>query len=423
MNQNTYVYDLQSMYIPSLTQEDVENATKNFNDDDNFKLLALGYSKGNWDSNLKDEIVLSSNDQGFINYYTRYLKIDKTPALLYHVRSHQQTMTNLFPRPSDSRRGSRYDIKIHNRSEGDPNIQQGDIISFMRYFTSFTYSNNYPFIGTFGQELTNKARSITEPDLVWSNDEILMLGILAQNSYTVFEILKEFVKKLDNEEFRKFILDFIVSYNEENSGKDEGFRHFLTYFKEKTGQKLGQFLQSHKFVEFYNDYRKTLKSSIYIAKTTKGIVIQPFSYYPEQDEVLITKQTKFIINRISIGYVRLSVLGTNDSILDKSVDKLFLDRERIANSATFVSPINVIEMTEITDEIADRDMFKMTVRKGRGSKRSNIRKKSVRKSVRKIRVRKSVNTRKKSVRKSRVRKSNTRKKNTPKNSVRKNKNK
>lgn len=336
-----YDYNMDSVYQPSLLPEDIQRSVATYQTRENhceFASFAYTYSRGNWQEDFKHRM-----SEFNFNPYVINLKQDNTPCVLYHLRSSSQTKTNLDPRPNNS-----FDIRIHNEKQ-NPNVEVGDDISFDRRVNSFTYSNNYPVLGSFAQELKN---------IINQNDDYEWEDILVIKFNKLRPYLHGYIEGLEDEEdINRAIKDF--------DDDDDDFTDFARYYKETYDRKLSDDLRKTSFVKFVNENISNIinnnkRACLFIITARNGIVIKPFSMFPEQDEILCTKDVKYRVTSVRDGLVHFSKNDTNSSSFEafmhmpficgdaRQVERvLFINQGVIAASDKYRAIVDVIEMEEI----------------------------------------------------------------------------
>jgi len=335
------VYDMDSPYQPSLLPQDIERSLAIYKERDNhceFASFAYEYSRGDWTPDFRHRMSVFN-----FNPYVINLKEDNGACVLYHMRSSCQTITNLAPRENNS-----FDIRIHNEKQ-NPNVEVDDEISFDRRLNSFTYSNNYPVLGSFSKELQTMMRRQTTRE--WEE-------ILEMNFNMLIPYLHRYIEGLEDEEdINRAIKDF--DYDDLDD-----LTEFAQYYKRTYARKLSDDLGKESFVDFVNENIYDIinggkRACFFIIRARTGIVIKPFSMFPDQEEILGTRGLRYRVTSVRDGVVHFSKLNTASSAFEgfihmpficgaNQVERaLFIDRGVIAASDKYRAIVDVIEMEEI----------------------------------------------------------------------------
>lgn len=350
-----YDYNMDSVYQPSLLPEDIQRSVATYQTRENhceFASLMYEYSSNGFTDGARARRAVFN-----FNPYVINLKQDNTPCVLYHIRSSCQTRTNLAPRSNGS-----FDIRIHNEKQ-NPNVEVGDDISFDRPLNSFTYSNNYPLLGNFATELQ---RITYNPIYDFLDIFKMEFTKLIPHLYEYLETLPASIK--DNvrtavQNYLGFDDDQKDELDPDDPDEYDLFRGFAKYYKNLYGTKLSDDLNKDAFIAFINYGpipRHIPRACFFIITARNGIVLKPFAMFPEQDEILCTKNARYRVTSVRDGLVKLSCLSIDGGSYEAFMNMPFicenanqverarlLDRDAIAASDKYRAIVDVIEMEEI----------------------------------------------------------------------------
>jgi len=342
---NDIIYNMDSPYHPTLGADDIIRHTDHFKDIEEFAKKAYDYSVD--PSRIQIKELIRGNEL--------YLKDDNSPVILYHFR----TINDISNQSYIS-----FDEIEYKKSSGNPfQFKNKD-------FLSFTFSNNYPLFGGFLSDVNkhiishDDRKEDRKEDRKDMKEELLNKKLINIFHDIIFE--KERNEAHSTQKIRE-MKEYVLSY--ENFDKDQfvikddntvSIKEFAQSYRRKYGRKFtDDFLQLEDIFTIYNR-PPLIFCCLFVVKMKKGIIVKSFSYYPEQDEVLIDGNKQYIIKHIQKRIIRQSYLNTisGNNIYYKCIPGIckdeseveevkLLNRDLIESSRKYNAEIITIFMDEI----------------------------------------------------------------------------
>jgi hypothetical protein len=304
------VYDMKKPYKPSITKETVKKHTNNLIKNVDCKYLNCIY-KYTVDPKLSQENVKKVVE--LIKDNSMYLSKDKERVILYKFK-------NLDHKGFSGNKESLHIIS------GQSIYNLGTIvrISKNRIF-SLTFSNNYPLLTTFSDEMMKYSDPKWKDNVDTNYDFTNYIDTIE-----VSEFYKKFIEFLKDKFSYSEIKENIIELYKDN--EFDTIRDLLVKYKKEYESSIRMCVE--KFLEYekqkeINEYESKILCCVYVFLTKKGLIIKDFSIYPEQDEVILTDNSKFMVVDIFNSTVRQlrGRLNEENTFEEKEIPGLCIDEK------------------------------------------------------------------------------------------------